>query len=51
MLGLDIHTVQPKFLAGGLALRFDSFIVGLFLKFLGMIEIFSVNNHQLSEFS
>ena len=49
-LGLDIFAVQPKFLAGGIALGFDSFIMSPFLKFLGMVEIFSANNHQLSEF-
>ena len=29
--GLDIFTVQPNFLAGGVVPRFDSFIVSLFL--------------------
>ena len=49
-LGLHIFVVQPNFLAGGIALGFDSFIVSPLLKFLGMVEIFSANNHQLSEF-
>ena len=48
--GLDIFTVQPNFLAGSVALRFDSLIVSSFLKLLGMVEIFSANNHQLSKF-
>ena len=48
--GHDIFAVQPNFLAGGVAPRFDSFIVSLFLQFLGMVEIFSANKHQLSEF-
>ena len=48
--GLDIFAVQPNFLAGGVAPRFDSLIVSSFLKFLGMVEIFSANNHQFSEF-
>ena len=50
MLGLDILAVQPNFLAEGVTLRFDSLIVRLFLNFLGMVEIFSANNHQISEF-
>ena len=49
-LSLDILAVQPNFLARGVALRFDSLIISLFLKFLGMIEIFLANNHQFSEF-
>ena len=48
--GFDIVAVQPNFLAGGVALRFDSFIVSPFLQFLGIVEIFSAYNHQLSEF-
>ena len=48
--GLDIFAVQPNFLAGGIAPRFDSFIVSSFLKFLGIVEVFSANNHQFSEF-
>ena len=49
-LGLDVFAIQPNFLARGVASRFDSLIVSLFLKFLGMVEIFSANNHQLSTF-
>ena len=48
--GLNIFAVQPNFLTGGVASRLDSLIVSSFLKFLGMVEIFSVNNHQFSEF-
>ena len=33
--GLDIFAVQSYFLAWGVAPRFDSFIVSLFLQFLG----------------
>ena len=49
-LGLDIFAVQPNFLAGEVALGFDSFIVSLFLKFLGMVEILLANNHQFFKF-
>ena len=47
---LDILAVQPNFLVGSIVLGFDSLIVSLFLKFLGMVEIFSANDHQLFEF-
>ena len=44
-LGLDIFAIQPNFLAGGIALRFDSLIVSLFLQFLSIVE-----GKQLSAF-
>ena len=47
MFGLDIFAVQPNFLAGGISPGFDSFIVGSFLKVLGMVEVFAIYNHQL----
>ena len=49
MLSLDIFAVQSNFLAGGVASRFDPLIVSSFMKFLDMVEIFLVNNYQLSE--
>ena len=42
---LVIFAVQPNFLVGSVIPRFDSFIVSLLLEFLGMVEIFSTNNH------
>ena len=48
--GLDIFAVQLNFLTGDVASRLHSLIMSLFLKFLGMVEIFPTNNHQLSEF-
>ena len=48
--GLDIFAVQPNFLARGVAPRLDSLIVSSLLKFLGRVEVFSVNNHHISEF-
>ena len=48
--GLDIFAVQPNFFAKGVAPRFDFLIVSLFLKFLGMVKVFSANNHQFSKF-
>ena len=50
VFGLDIFAVQPNFLVGGVASRFNSLIVSSFLRFLGMVEVFSVNNDQFSEF-
>ena len=48
--GLDIFAVQPNFFARGVAPRLGSLIVSLFLKFLGMMEVFPANNHQFSGF-
>ena len=47
--GLDIFAVQPNFIAGGIAPRFDSLIMTSFLKFLSIVEIFPANNHQFPE--
>ena len=49
MHGLNIFAIQPNFLAGGIVLKFDSIILGLFLKFLGMVEDLVTFNYQLSE--
>ena len=40
LFGLDMFDVQPNFITGGMAPRLDAFIMGPFLKFLGMVEIF-----------
>ena len=49
-LGFDKFTIQPNLLARSVALRLDSLIVGSFLQFLGIVEIFATYNDQLSEF-
>ena len=46
--GLDIFGIQPNFIAGSIASRLDAFIMSLFLKFLGIVEVFVVNDHQFS---
>ena len=46
--GLDVFAIQPKFITGGIAPRLDAFIVGPFLEFLGMVEVLSTNDYQLS---
>ena len=48
-LSLDELAIQPNFLAGSVAPRLDSLIVGSFLKFLDMVEVFATYDHQLSE--
>ena len=48
LFGLDVFAIQPNFITRGIAPRLDAFIVGPFLKFLGIIEVFIANNHQLS---
>ena len=48
LFGLDIFVIQPNFITRGIALRLDAFIVGPFLKFLGMVEVFFANDHQFS---
>ena len=35
--GFDIFAVQPNLLSGSVTSRLSSFIVGLFLQFLGML--------------
>ena len=49
-LGLNVLTIQPNFLARGIAPRFNLFFVSLFLKVLGMIEVLITHNYQLSKF-
>ena len=44
-LGLDIFAIQPYFITRGIAFKLNAFIVGLFLKFLSVLEVFLANNH------
>ena len=41
---------QLDLVAQGIVLRLDSFIMGLLLKFLGVMEILLANSHEISEF-
>ena len=41
---------QPDLVTQGIALKLDSFIMGLLLKFLGVIEILLVNGHEVLGF-
>ena len=45
LLGLDVFAIQPNLFTIIIALRLDSFIVSLFLKFLGMAGVFLANNY------
>ena len=47
-LGLDIFAIQSYFVIGDIASRLNAFVVGLLLKFLGMVEVLSANKHQFS---
>ena len=48
LLDLDVFTIQPNFLVEDITPRLDPIILSLFLKFLGMVEVFLANNYQLS---
>ena len=45
MLSLNIFVVQPNVLARDVALRLDFFIISLFLKLLGMVEVLATHNY------
>ena len=49
MFGLDVFAIQPYFVFRDIASKINAFIVGPILKFLGMVKVFSINNHQFSE--
>ncbi len=49
--GFDVFAVQPNFLAWDIASRLCMLIVISLLKLLCMLEIFSIDSHQLSELS
>ena len=44
LVDFDVFAVQSNFITRGIALKFDAFIVSLFLKFLDTVEVFSANN-------
>ena len=48
--GFDIFTVQPNFFTRTVTSRFSSFIVGLFLQFLGMLQLLSIYSHEIPMF-
>ena len=48
-LGSKVLATQPDFVAQGIASRLDSLIVGLLLKFLGVVEILLANGHEVLE--
>ena len=48
-LSFKMHATQPNFVAGGVVLELDTFVVGLFLRLLYMVEVLLANGHQLSK--
>ena len=48
MFDLDIFAIQLYFVIGGIASKLNTFIMGLLLSFMSMVEVFLVNNYQLS---
>ncbi len=49
LLGFDIFTIQPNFVARGIASRLYMLVVISLLKLLYILEVLSVDSHQLSE--
>ena len=41
--GFDVFTIQPNFVIRNIASRLCASIMGLFLKFLGVIEVLTIN--------
>ena len=48
-LSSEVFATQPNLVTQGIALRLDSLIVGLLLKFLGVVEILLTNGHEVLE--
>ena len=48
--GFDIFAIQPNFLAGSVTFRLCFFIVGLFMQFLGILQVFSAYTHKIPKF-
>ena len=46
LFGFDIFNIQPNFITKSIVFRLNTFIIGLLLKFLDMVLIFFINNHQ-----
>ena len=45
LFDLDVSAIQSNFIIKSIAFRLDAFIVGLFLKFLGRMEVLFANNY------
>ena len=50
LLSLEMLAIQLNLVAQSIALGLDPLIVGLLLKFLGVVEILLAYGHQLLEF-
>ena len=47
---LNIFAVQPNFLVGKVTSGLNSFIVGSFLQFLDVLQIFSICSYKITKF-
>ena len=47
LLDYELFITQPDFIAWSIALRLYSLIMGLFLKFLGVVDILLVNGYKI----
>ena len=49
LLSFEVLTIQPDLVAQDIASRLDFFIVGLLLKFLGVVKILLANDYEILE--
>ena len=49
LLSSEVLATQPNLVSQGIALELDLLIMGLLLKFLGLIEILPVNGYDILE--
>ena len=49
LLNFEVFAIQLNFFTENIALRLETFIIGLFLKFLGMVKILLVYSHEFSK--
>ena len=50
LLSSEVPATQPDPVAPGIASRLDSLIMGLVLKFLGVVKILLIYSHKVLEF-
>lgn len=45
LLDFEVFAIQLDFDIQNIAMRLNHFIIGLFLKFIGIVEVLLANNH------
>ena len=50
VFSFDIFTIQPNFLTENVTFRLSSFIIGSFLQFLSVLQVFSIYNYKIPKF-